>query len=443
MLPKIKFIKGGKKTMKKFFSLLLLFSIFSIVSFMDAHAQDTTCDAQVFVHYHRFNGDYDGMMMHTWGTGSNGSSGDIALTGTSNFGRYAIINVCSDADDEIGLIPQRNNFEYKDGVDVNGNGDVDNKYIDVTDIRGTNKAKNVFVLQGAAEVYYEDPDAPYKFNKTRTLIVIYHNPTGNEKWDDFYTWPGDVSVPFVYTLGIDGGTDPDLFRVAVYNVPVTDEIGFIIRQDKAWAIKDDAWKNQLTEEITDENGHTYKPNGDRLINVGDLNNGVSTKVVFVLGGVAKIYEDYEEFVSEAFKIELEEALIRSNKVIQITFNQAITYGEGGPNIEQFQVVDQDGNDVEIERITYDTLRESGSVFNIVVAGELVRNKNYTVSYNYETFGNEFTTSVLATVQAGVFPDDVVDEVERNIVSIIIASVIGVIALGGIIAAVVLSRRRGT
>lgn len=427
--------------MKKIFSLLSILTLFSVFLFTTkAYAQET-CDANVLIHYHRHDNTYDEYEAYTWDNG--GDVGTAAFSETDSFGAIANMPVCSTAADEIGLILKiKDSWDYKDGIDVNQDDDIENKLIDVSDIVGTTNTKEVYVMQGSNYVYYQDPDAATYFGKPGfgNVVVVYYNPTGNEGWDDLWTWDTGTDaksddVNFDYKLGIDQGTDPDLFNVAVINIAndAEDQIGLIMRKDKSWDIKDDQWAGELAETETDENGHTYSPDGNRLINVTDV-QGIGFKFIYVINGVKTLYEDFNLFTAEAFKLEFTQAEFRTVRTLGITLNQALSYGQAGPDKSMFQVKDQDGNIIPIHKITYNSLTTSGKTFNIIINEDITQDNTYTITYNYEQFGEQKSATTETTFATDLFQaqnlEDDVTDTTTNYLGYIIAGVV-VLAIAGV------------
>ncbi|QVK18977.1 hypothetical protein KHQ81_04500 [Mycoplasmatota bacterium] len=425
--------------MRKIFSLLVLFSIFISFSTLNEVKAQESCTAKLVVHYHRYNDDYDNYELYTWDYDATGGSKTIAPSSTDAFGGVFEINICSGANDQIGVILKEKDTWNKDGVDANKDNDIDNKFVNVSDLRGTSNTMHVYVMQGAADVYYQDPLKATYFGKPGfgNVVVVYYNPGGNEGWDDFWTWGTGTGaksddIIYDYNLGLSGGIEPNLFKVGVINIAndADDQIGFIARKDKSWDTKDDNWVNELEADETDEFGHTYQKSGNRLINVTDV-KGSGFKFIFVIYGNKTLYEDFDAFKAEAFKLEFTQAEFRSTKALKVTLNQEISYGETGPDITSFQIEDQDGNIIPIDRITFDSLKTSDKTFNIIMQNDIEQGKNYKVTYTFEQFGVQKTAQTQATIAEGVFADDPIEDVvtDVNYMPYLITGIVLVVAIG--------------
>ncbi len=430
--------------MKKIFSLLTLLSIFTVFLFTNEVKAQETCNATVVVHYHRFDEDYDKYELYAFDHGQN--AGVIESTRTDDFGAIFEVPVCSNAKDNIGIVLKETGTGKKDGIDADNNGEIDDKLINVTDIRDTATTKHVYVMQGSAEAYVQDTSKATYFGKPNmgNVVIVYYNPAGNEGWDDLWTWgTGDKNedILFDYSLGIDGGTDPNLFRVAVINVAGSsdEQIGFIARKNKSWDIKDDSWKTSLTENITDNNGHTYKVNGDRLTNVNGVRGG-GFKFIFVINGIKDLYEDYDVFIEEAFKLEFTTTEFRTLKTLTITLNQAIIYDpETGPDVNKFSLKDKEGNNIPINKITYNSLVSSDKTFNIVLDKEIKQNEEYTIVYSYEQFGKQKQVQKQVTLAEELFDNAQDVDDPRNLTPYIISGIVVLAVIG--VGAMLLIRRR--
>ncbi len=444
----------GKEKMKKLFSLLVLLTIFStFLTFNKASAQDA-CNAKVIIHYHRFDNSYENHELYTWDYEDSEASITSSANSTDSFGAIYIVNICSDAKNQIGVVLKETGTWIKDGLDVNQDGNIDNKTIDVTDLKGTSNTKQVYIIEGSNEVYYQDPLKTNYFGKPNygNVVVIYYNPSGNDGWNDIWTWGNEstnsdgVSIPLDYSLGLNGGTDANLFRVGIINISpaATDQIGFTARKDNMWAIKDVSWDANLTANETDLNGHTYSTTGDRLLNVTDV-QGAGFKFIFAINGVKTLFEDFDEFKAEAFKLEFPEASFVNTKSITVSFNQNISYDETGPDITKFMVTDQDNNIIPISEINFDSTVRSDKTFTLVLENDIEEGNTYQVTYNYDLFGEEKSVQTLATVSSNVFAEAPVitpaeTEKKASYTPYIIAGIVVMLASGAGITFMYLRKR---
>ncbi|QVK17614.1 DUF5011 domain-containing protein [Mycoplasmatota bacterium] len=391
---------------------------------VQAEDSATTCDASsatlvdVTVHYLRWDDEYEytDMLLHTWGTGTNGSTDGVPVT-EGPFGGTATIKVnpC-DADDQIGLIPHpAAGWDYKDGIDSDNTDGIDNKFIDVTKIKdGTLTDLTVYVFQGSNEVYQEEN---VNVDDSGKLFVVYYRPAGDYAEWDIWSWGSNIDkddVAFSYNLGLDGGIDPNIFKIAVFNIDAAsaDEIGFIIRKPD-WSAKDDAWISDVNEEYVDENGNTYKTNGDRLINVSDI-KGSGHKVLFISQGEAEFLTDYELFVANAFKFEIEEAAFEKINSLTVKFNQDVSYDPTtGPDVTKYSIKDEDGNELKINQIGYDSKSTSAAEFKFLVENIDIT-KTYTISYIHQGKLGDETVSKGIVIPDTEAPIIQIDENDKEI-----------------------------
>jgi hypothetical protein len=364
-----------------------------VVQADEATTTDTaTCDAataelvDVTLHYVRLDDKYENteMAIHTWGAGTRGSSDGQAID--ANWTTVIKVNPC-DADDEIGIIPKKAaDWSYKDGIDTDANDGADNKFIDVTKIKdGTLDSLTAYVFQGSNEVYYDEDINKADMGK---LFVVYYRPNGDYGIWNNWTWDAGTggskdAVDYNFNLGLDGDSNPNTFKVAVFNVAADaqDNIGFIVRTED-WK-KDSSWVSEYDADFTDDNGHKYiiegNDAGNRLINVSDI-KGSGSKVVFVIQNQATIYEDFGTFKDEAFKFEFKTATFERINSLSFEFNQEIEYNpETGPDKAKFSIKDSDGNTLSIKTIGYDSQKESNALFNFLV-DDIDITKTYTITY---------------------------------------------------------------
>jgi hypothetical protein len=388
--------------MKKKLSYLMLSFVFTVLMMATVNVKaegEVTCDnstlVDVVVHYIRWDDEYDytDMSFEIWGTGTGGS-GPVAITEGPYGGTATLkVNAC-DAADKVGIIPHpTGGWDYKDGIDTDANGGADDKFIDVTGIKaGTTTGMNVFIFQGSNEVMIEaNPVA-----NMGKLFVVYFRTIGDYAGWEIYSWGVKQELhQFSSNLGLDGGTDPNVFKVAMVNVPVDadDSMGFIIRKD-GWTFKDDAWKSGITEDTTDANGHLYKTSGDRLVNVSDI-KGTGSKIIFALGGKAEFLTDFDAFTATAFKFEVKTAKFEKNNSLSIEFNQDVEYDPTtGPDATKFSIKDADGNVLDISEIGFDSQKKSLAIFNFLT-DKIDITKTYTFSYEHVgKLGAETVTKVI-------------------------------------------------
>ncbi len=429
--------------MRKYFSILSLFIICSFFFIhQDVKAEDA-CQAKVILHYHRFNEDYDNYELYTWNFDSSDEELILLPTHTDAFGAVFEINICNDAQNEIGIVLKEVGTWNKDGIDANKDGEIDNKTIDVSDLKGTANTKHVYILQGANEVFYQDNSKANYLGKPNHghVVIIYYNPNDSEANESISTWGrnDDINaeqVAFNYHLGLDGGTNPNLFNVGIINVgyDAFDQIGFNIeKMNDSWIMKDTSWTENMTENMTDENGHTYLLTGDRMINVSDI-KGAGFKFIYVMNGEKTLFEDFNFFKSEAFKLEFTKALFNSKNTLIVELNDGLSYSDTSINSDNIEVTDQEGNAIPIHNVS----QINEKTYKIVLDSNIKEGNQYTVMHHYNQFDEQKTTFKDTTVTQDIFTEK--NEEERNYTGFIIAG-ITVVALIGVGTVILRSRIR--
>lgn len=404
--------------MRKLVFVIFLLTVMFISDNNITLAQEN-CNATLVVHYHKHKYDYDNQEIYVY---NHQNEAEIILAEElDNFGLVFDIPICSVSKNRIGI-------KLDDNKD---------KMVDVSDIKGKPVTKHVYVLEGAKEVYEQEFSNKTYFGRQGYghVVIIYYDPLGVDEWKDFYISDVgdenlDGNVNFDYYLGLPNGHSPELFRVGVINVPSNSEelISLMIRKNKSWDVKDVEWSKDLLTDETDEYGHIYTASGDRLINVNDV-RGNGYKFIYIIKGDKTLYEDYDVFLANAFKIELTEATFNSKKALSIKFNRDITYNqETGPDKSQFEILDEHNNILNIDKITFDSKKSMGKDFNIVLEDE-IENKQYTVRYNYEHFGQQKSTEKTATFTEGIFTDLPVEDINNNLIYYIIAGFIILLTIG--------------
>ncbi len=132
-----------------------------------------TCKGKVVFHYQKWDGNYTGVGLWTWGSGTDGSANGVAMTGVDDFGSVMEIMVDEDAADTIGIIPigadigadtRWNYRETPDGQQIN---------FDVTAIKaGTVTEIHAYYFQGGLQqVFVADP-------AKANILTLYYDKTG-------------------------------------------------------------------------------------------------------------------------------------------------------------------------------------------------------------------------------------------------------------------------
>ena len=375
--------------MKKILSLVLTLTLaFVFFGFgnqtVDAEvpAPECTTAKVVVIHYKRWDDDYTAMDFWAWGTGTAGS-GNPQIVGEDDFGAVAYLCVDEDASHEAGLIPRKNDWSYKDGADTNGDGSGgDDKFIQLReesdDDEGTTEAfvgfdengmKHVYVLQGSSEVFYNDPTMPmFQKDGFGTLVVVYYDPVESYAGWNMWTWgtgTDGTQAPnyFQWDLGEDQGV-ANKFKVAVFNIATDadDTIGFIVRTD--------SWEKQWGDDL--------------FIDVTAI-KGSGTQFTFYIGGAADLYDNFADFEAQVNLFEIVEVDALDQHSIELEFNKdIITANEAGElliDTDDFMVVDKDGNEIALERVSYDSQSASNAAFTLITTDPLMGNASpFTVKF---------------------------------------------------------------
>lgn len=390
--------------MKRVLQLLTAFAltlgIMSLAQPVLADDHDEPTDRKVVVHYHRWDGEYDGTTIWTWGVGTGGTGDGRPLAGTDDFGGYYEIFIGEDSEDSLGLILKYGDGwgdgkNDRDGLIPENNGDKANKSIVVKEdgeFVGFDEdgVKHVFVYEGMNEVIYQDPVHGPMRDGFGTLAVVYYDPAEDyEGWNvwAFNTGTGgsvhtETGVPFVAALDVDGGAvDQEMYRIAFFSIAEdsNDNMGFIVRTD-SW---EKQFENDLFIDVTDIKGDGYK-------------------TVFYIGLSDVFYDTFEEFDAVANAFEVETGELQDPRSLLIEFNKPVTVAEevDGALVynfdeEWFTVVDEDGNEVPFNNIAYTRGTASTSEFMIIFDEDLDKNVTYTMTYqkNEADIPAEFDFSV--------------------------------------------------
>ena len=326
---------------------------------------------KVIVHYHRWDGDYEGRTVWTWDTGW--SDPPIHVGELSDFGATFEIGIGDTAADEIGLILRYGNEwgngqNDRDGWIPDGGGDKENKFITVRDGEGEfvgfdeDGIKHVFVYEGSNEVIYQDDYLGPLNEGFGTLAVIYFDPT--QEYEDWNIWNWgvgtdgtvsdngpfeDTGVAFQGILGVDGQSVNDpYFKVAHFQIApdADDEMGFIVRTD--------SWDKQCEEDL--------------FIDISDL-KGEGFKTVFYMANSCEFIETFEEFEAAAFAFEVETLQALDPSSINIAFNKPIRIRLDGEDIFDlgwFTLTDKDDNPITIESASFVADENSTSGFTLIL-----------------------------------------------------------------------------
>jgi hypothetical protein len=380
--------------MKKLLQLLTIFALFIGVAayvapvLAEDDEESDLPERKVVVHYHRWDGDYEGRTVWTWNTGTNGSEAPIELSGTSSFGGTFDIYIDDDAQSEIGLILRYgagwgSGQDDRDGLIPPGGGDKSNKSIIIRDADGEftgfneDGVKHVFVFEGSNDVIYPDPVHGPLREGYGTLAVVYYDPAEEYDGWNIWTWDtgeggsapaNDTGVPFATAkLDVDGGeAGAEMFRVAFFSIgpDAADTIGFIVRTD--------AWAKQWEEDL--------------FLNVSDV-KGEGFKTLFYIGNSDVIYTEFEEFEAVANAFEVEEGRLEDARSLLIEFNKPIRVNDEVDGALQsifdeswFTVTDGSGRNVPFASIAYEQGVLSVQRVMVIFNSDLSKNVDYTFTY---------------------------------------------------------------
>jgi hypothetical protein len=392
----------GGNSMKKVLNIGLIlafvFVVFSAFS-TPVKAEDPT-SRKVVVHYHRWDDTYDGTYIHTWGVGTAGVGGDIALTGTNDFGGYYEIFIDEDADAELGLILKYtaawgDGKNDRDGWVPADGGDKPNRFIQVKDGEGDfvgfdeNGVKHVFVYEGTNEVLYQDDvHGPLK-EGFGTLSVVYFDPT--QAYEDWNVWnwgtgtggsvasDADGAIPFVGTIGFDGMTAGDpVSKVAHFSIAsdADDTMGFIVRTD--------AWAKQCADDL--------------FIDISDI-KGAGHKTVFYMAGSCEFIDTFDAFEALVNAFEITEVSLNDTSSFTIGFNKPIEVVVDDAeifDIEWFTLTDKDGTEVDLSSGNFVKGTNNVDEFTLFVEdGSALSGTQspYTLTFSREE-GEEVTTEIV-------------------------------------------------
>src|SRR6056297_2516331 len=119
--------------MKKLtFVIVLLFVLMSMVM----------ASTDMIIHYHRYDGNYEGWDLWLWGPGLNGSAYDFDAE--DDYGKVAHCSIPEDLS-EVGFLVRLGNWAAKDVAQ--------DRYVNTEE-----DVTEIWLLQGVKEVYFEEPD---------------------------------------------------------------------------------------------------------------------------------------------------------------------------------------------------------------------------------------------------------------------------------------------
>ncbi len=394
-----------KKLLSLFFTLVLAFVFvgFNTVA-VEAVESDCTTARTVFVHYHRYDGEYEGTTLWTWGTGTNGTDPNpagVPLLGEDGFGGIYQICVDEDASDTLGLINRYgegwdNGMNDRDGLDLDENNTKDDKSITIKadgEFVGFDDAgiKHVYIFEGQNEVMYDEV-VPYT-EDTATIAVIYFDPVAKFDGWNVWTWNNGENgsagaTDFVAALGVDGDI-AETFRVVFIKLDVATMTDTEKEEGTGFIVRTDSWEKKWADDL-------FIANADLV--AGDF------VTHFYIAGEDKLYDNFEEFEGVVNAFEIDSAKPLDAYSLEYTFSkEVITADEEGNKIfttEDIVLKDKDGNVVPIEEVNFNTSTESTNRFTILLSEEnKLQGTKSPYSLHYEFKGKEKTRSIYIDVDA--------------------------------------------
>lgn len=313
----------------------------------------TSAATTVIVHYTRPDGDYTGWNLWAWPKDSDGKQYDFSYE--DSYGKVAVIQLTNPAT-EIGFIVRLNEWEDKDMGD--------DRIITVTD----GKAE-IWLTSGTAEFATEAPAGAQPFDMSQvstgggqttepsgsgdlTVNVHYHRYDGvYDNWN-MWVWPdGGEGARFDFA-----GTD-EYGAVNSFKFDSANKIGFIVKYNE-WDQKD--------------------VGADRFLDPSKAVDGVLD--VWLVQGDPTIYYNYDEVdLSPKFL----GASLTTAKIIAVTVTTPLDV-DAEESLGDFKLVDADGNEYKILKITTTGDSNVTSTFNINMEENLDLGKSYTLKS--ETYG---------------------------------------------------------
>jgi hypothetical protein len=383
-----------KRILSLLLTLTLAFAAFALAN-TEVEAATSTCTTSrtIFVHYHRWDGQYDDTTLWTWGYGTNGTSDGVDLLETDGFGGVYQICVDDDAGETGGLINKYtagwgDGFSDRDAVDTDENGSKDGNHKDVVikDENGfvgfdENGIKHVYVFEGSNHVIYENEidQVPYSDTLATVAVIYYDTQDMYEDWV-IHTWDTGtngsapdwgVGVPFVSALGVDGGTVEN-FRVAFINVDPTDaadSIGFIVHK-----------------------GDDKKYSENIMIDITDIAAG-EVKTVFYMAGESDVLYTWADFQDVTKPLTINTATALDPNAVEIVFNKPV---DTPADFDPMFTVKKGTTELTINNVSFNSVNDTNNTFTVIVDEALMGGESYTVEYMVDS---ETTISSAITVDA--------------------------------------------
>ncbi|MGD9886907.1 MAG: pullulanase-associated domain-containing protein [Bacilli bacterium] len=267
-----------------FVSIISLFTIFFTID-TKINAAEATAAGKVVFHYQLWDGDYSSSGLWAWGVGTGGTQTPVTSTVTDDFGGVYEINIMSDADDKIGLIPIRKDIGLDTRWDYRETPDGYHIQFDVTPLKnGTVSEIHAYYFQGGYQ-------SVYVVDQTKVnVLALYYDPSGTyeEKlgvhawngWENF-TEPAWAAPAEVFS---DGFKSPGNVKGEVALLQFTPD-----------GVKDPQFLIYAGSDATKKHGSYGDIKGFKDLTAGTV------KVIYVSGGSVYVGADQRQtFVDTAF-----------------------------------------------------------------------------------------------------------------------------------------------
>jgi len=324
---------------------------------------------RVVFHYQKWDSDYSSVGLWTWGTGTDGTQAPVEKSGVDAFGAVMVINVDTDADATIGIIPLAANITLDSRWDSRETPDGQQITFDVTPITsGTTDQIDVYYFQGGFQTYFVAD--PTKAN----VIVLYMNNNGvytettgihNWAWDENAVGWGEP-LPMINAFKSPDGLQGIAQLLTVDAASIADNPGIIVHDGDAKYSGNDNIQFQT-------DGTTSYFDGMAAGDVMVIYTGVS-------GAAADSYsytQDHDTFVNELMNYEKGDAIWG-----YVTY-QTPEYPRVAINIDGFFQLYKDGVLIvnAIKSVDYNTTVDSINELVLVLNADLVNTSTYELRYN--------------------------------------------------------------
>lgn len=206
--------------MKKTLSIVII--LFMVLSFLPvdqfAVAQTEADSLKMVVHYHRFDGNYDGWNLWIWAKGSDGKSYEFKTE--DSYGKKAEIEIeGASSAEEVGFIIRKGEWEAKD-VDMD-------RFVSTAKMNAEGVLE-IYLVQGAESVYFSEAeiDLSPKFLKAqfideKTLKLVTSKPISSKDLRANFTVVTDTGVAIKPTAISSGVSDVSQNFVVMLESAVT------------------------------------------------------------------------------------------------------------------------------------------------------------------------------------------------------------------------------